>query len=95
MGVAAIETLTEALYQQGFSKVDEFGLYVTYAREDDAIRVHVSSDGSFAVFDSFDELITEGAGMKDFFAMLVSRDPSPREGLSRRRVAMRNRAPAL
>jgi hypothetical protein len=86
MTVADIETLTEALFQQGFSKIDEFGLYMTYEREGDAIKLHVGFDGSFAAFDSFDELITEGVGMQDFNAMLVSKNqPSSRATVRRRK----------
>jgi hypothetical protein len=73
VAVAEIETLTEALTQAGFSKTDEFGLCATYQRENDTITIHVGADGSFAAFDSFDELITEGFGMQDFYAMLVAR----------------------
>jgi hypothetical protein len=86
MTIADIETLTEALFQQGFSKTDEFGLYMTYERDDDAMKVHVGFDGSFAAFDSFDELITEGVGMQDFYAMLVSKhQPSPKGAAFRKR----------
>jgi hypothetical protein len=86
MAVADIKTLTEALFQQGFSKIDKFGLYMTYERENGDIKVHLGFDGSFAAFDSLDELITEGVGMQDFYAMLVSKHQPSSSGAALRKL---------
>ena len=68
-----LETLTEALLQQGFRNTGEFGLFLTYERANDSLKIHVDFDGSFAAFDSNDKLVTEGKGMQDLYAILVSK----------------------
>src|SRR5580704_17516194 len=54
--------LVEALLDQKFCAVDEFGRFATYERENDPLKVHVGPDGSFAAFDGNDEIIAEGKG---------------------------------
>jgi len=66
----ALATLTEALIGLGFSATDEFGLFVTYERENDPLKLHVGTDGSFAAFDGNDELIGEGHGAQDLYAVV-------------------------
>jgi len=74
-----LKTLAEALLEQGFSATDEFGLFVTYERANDPLKLHVGPDGSFAAFNSDDELIAEGEGAHDLFAILVAKTvPAPR-----------------
>ena len=65
-----IGALSEALLAQGFRAVDEFDLFVTFARDDDPLKIHVGPDGSFAVFDDRDQLLTEGDGAEDLYRML-------------------------
>jgi hypothetical protein len=92
-----LETLVEALLQQGFHKTDEFGLHMTYERANDALKVHVGFDGSFAAFDSYDELVAEGKGMQDLYAILVSKTvikPS-RRSVSRHEAQRRRRPDVL
>ena len=57
-----LETFAEALIEQGFSRTDEFGLFVTYERANDPLKIHIGPDGSFAAFDGNDEVVTEGNG---------------------------------
>jgi hypothetical protein len=57
-----ISALSQALLEQGFHAVDEFDVFVTFARDNDPLRIHAGPDGAFAVFDSDDELITDGEG---------------------------------
>jgi hypothetical protein len=79
-----IDALSQALLEQGFRAVDEFDLFVTFAREDDPLKIHVGPDGSFAAFDSDDELVTEGEGAEDLYRALMAKTASqPRR--SRRR----------
>ena len=79
-----LDTLAEALQQQGFRAVDEFGVFVTYERTDDPLKVHVGPDASFAAFNSDDELVAEGKGTRDLYAMLVSRPVIASRGSARR-----------
>ena len=91
-----LETLVEALLQQGFHKADEFGLYMTYERESDALKVHVGFDGLFVAFDSYDELVAEGKGMQDLYAILVSKTViKPRRSVSRHEAQRRRRPDVL
>ena len=68
-----IEALTEALFEQGFRAVDEFGSCITLERADDSLKIHVSPDGSFAAFNEADELIAEGEGQEDLFRILMTK----------------------
>jgi hypothetical protein len=89
---SGLETLAEALLQQGFSKTDEFGLFMTYERANDCLKIHVGFDGSFAAFDSYDELVAEGKRMQDLYAILASKTviTAPRRpGLSHKRPGRR------
>ena len=68
---SGLETLAEALLQQGFSATDELGLSVIYQRPDDSLKVHLGLDGSFTALDGDDEVIAEGTGTEDLYAVLV------------------------
>jgi hypothetical protein len=70
---SGLETLAEALLQQGFSAVDELGLSVTYRRAEDALKIHLGLDGSFTALDGNDEVIAEGTGTEDLYAILVTK----------------------
>jgi hypothetical protein len=65
------EALEEALIDLGFSPIDEFGVFVTYERPRDSLKVHVAPDGMFAAFDRDDEILGEGAGVEDLRAVLM------------------------
>jgi len=69
---SGLETLVEALLQQGFC-ADECGLSVIYRRADDELKVHLGSDGSFTALDGNDEVIAEGTGTEDLYAVLVTK----------------------
>jgi hypothetical protein len=71
------ETLIEALLDQKFCAADKFGLFVTYERDNDPLKVHVGPDGSFAAFDGNDEIIMEGKGAQDLFDILVAKTVIP------------------
>jgi hypothetical protein len=68
-----LEVLSQALLQQGFRAIDEFDVFVTFAREGEALKIHIGPDGSFAAFDSDDVLVTEGEGPDELYRMLVTR----------------------
>jgi hypothetical protein len=63
--------LVQALSEQGFRAIDEFDLFVTFARDGDPVKIHVAPNGSFAAFDDKDDLITEGEGAADFYRALL------------------------
>ena len=86
-----LSALSQALLDQGFRAVDEFDLFVTFARDDDPLKIHVSPKGSFAVFDSADELITEGDGAEDLYRVLTTRT----EPYNQHRRSHQSRASAL
>lgn len=65
--------LSQALLEEGFRAVDEFDAFVTFARDDDPLKIHVGPDGSFAVFDDTDKCITEGEGAEDLYQVLVAK----------------------
>jgi hypothetical protein len=46
---------------------------MTYQRADDSLKVHLGSDGTFTAFDWNDEVIAEGRGTKDLYAVLVTK----------------------
>ena len=80
-------TLADALVEQGFYATDEFGQFVTYERANDPLRIHVDPNGSFSAFNDDDEVIAEGKGAHDLYAMLVAKTPaSPRSVRPRRRA---------
>jgi hypothetical protein len=68
-----LKTLAEALSGLGFKETDEFGLFVTFQRENDPLKLHVGPDGSFAAFDGDDEVVAEGKGAQDLYALLVAK----------------------
>ncbi|HEY2530036.1 MAG TPA: hypothetical protein VGJ20_19220 [Xanthobacteraceae bacterium] len=72
----ALDTLVEALLAQEFRPAGHFDTWVTYKRENDAFKIHVGPDAAFAVFNVDDELVTEGQGAKDLYAVLVERTPA-------------------
>ena len=78
------ETLVEALLDQKFCAGDQFGLFVTYVRENDPLKVHVGPDGSFAAFDGNDEIIAEGSGAQDLYDILVAKTVIPGHPEARR-----------
>jgi len=63
--------LEGALTDLGFSAVNEFGIFVTYARQEDLLKIHVAPDGMFAAFDADDEILGEGIGDEDLRRILV------------------------
>ena len=85
-----LQTLAEALRDQGFCPTEEFGLFITYERANDSLKIHVGPDGSFAAFDSYDELVAEGRGMQDLFAIIVSKSATGGAAVSTRRRSPRN-----
>ena len=82
-----LETLAEALLEQGFSPVDEFGLFVTYRRVNDPLKLHIGPDGSFAAFDGDDEVFAEGKGAQDLYSILVDKTAPARRRASSNRPA--------
>lgn len=72
-----ISALSQALLEEGFRAIDEFDLFVTFARGNDPLKIHVGPDGSFAAFDITDELITEGEGAEDLYRLLVAKHVPP------------------
>ncbi len=80
-------TLANALVEQGFHATEEFGQFVTYKRPDDPLKLHVGLDGSFSAFNGDDEVVAEGKGAHDLYAILVSKTPrASRSVPPRRRV---------
>lgn len=71
-----IDALAQALFEQEFRTVDEFDSFVTFARANDAVKIHAAPDGSFAAFDGDDELIAEGEGPEDLYRILVAQTPA-------------------
>lgn len=66
--------LSQALSEQGFRVVDEFEVFMTFARDNDPLKIHIGPDGSFAAVDGDDRLIAEGEGPKHLHrALAVSR----------------------
>jgi hypothetical protein len=68
-----LEALSDALLRSGFRAIDEFDLFVTYARDEDPLKIQVGPDGSFAAFDGDDQLVTEGEGPDDLYRTLVAK----------------------
>jgi hypothetical protein len=65
------EALEEALIELGFSAACEFGIFVTYERQQDSVKVHAAPDGMFAAFGGDDEILGEGTGAEDLRAVLM------------------------
>ena len=63
--------LAQILSEQGFRAIDEFDLFVTFARDGDPVKIHVAPNESFAAFNDKDELITEGLGVEDFYRAFI------------------------
>jgi hypothetical protein len=70
-----IEALAQALLDQEFRATDEFDSFVTFERESDPLKIQVGPDGSFAAFNSDDELVAEGEGPEDLYRILVTKTP--------------------
>lgn len=68
-----INGLSQALSTQGFRVDDEFDVFMTFARDGDPQKFQVAPNGSFAVFDDDDRLVTEGEGAEDLYRVLVAR----------------------
>ena len=85
-----LETLADALLEQGFSPTGEFGLFVTYKRPNDPLKLHIGPDGSFAAFDGDDEVVAEGKGAPDLYAILVDKTAPARRHVSSHRPARRD-----
>jgi hypothetical protein len=64
--------LEEALIELGFLAAHQFGVFVTYERELDLVKVHVAPDGMFAAFDLDDEILGEGTGAEDLRSVLIN-----------------------
>jgi len=79
--------LSDALVEQGFRATDEFGQFVTYERTHDPLKFHVGPDGSFSAFNGDDEVVAEGKGAHDLYAILVSKVPRNRQLVPSRRRA--------
>jgi hypothetical protein len=85
------EKLEEALIDLGFSAVHEFGIFVTYRRQRDLVKVHAAPDGMFAAFGEDDEILGEGMGAEDLRSVLMeaalpaSRDTAHRQSFADRR----------
>jgi hypothetical protein len=75
-----------------FSPADEFGLFVTYQRANDPLKLHIGPDGSFAAFDGDDEVVAEGKGAHDLYAILVDKTAPARRQVSPHRPARRHSA---
>jgi hypothetical protein len=86
------ENFEEALSDLGFSAVNEFGIFVTYQRQGDWVKIHVAPDGMFAAFDADDEVLGEGAGVDDLRRVLIeavstsARNTPPRRSFLDRRT---------
>jgi hypothetical protein len=65
------EALEEALIDLGFSAVRQFGVFVTYERQRDSVKIHVAPDGVFAASDGDDEILGEGTGAGDLRSVLM------------------------
>jgi hypothetical protein len=85
-----LEAFAEALIEQGFSRTEEFGLFVTYERANDPLKLHIGPDGSFAAFDGNDEVVAEGTGAHDLYSILVDRIAPARRHVLPRRPARRH-----
>jgi hypothetical protein len=92
------EALEEALIDLGFSATDEFGVFVTYERPRDSLKVHVAPDGMFAAFDRDDQVLGEGAGAQDLRDVLMEavlvaeRDRPRRRSFLDRRTKQKTRS---
>jgi len=65
------QALEEALIDFGFMAAHEFGIFVTYERQRDSVKVHAAPDGMFAAFGEDDEILGEGTGAEDLRSVLV------------------------
>ena len=79
------EVLEEALNELGFLAAHQFGVFVTYERQRDSVKVHVAPDGMFAAFDGDDEILGEGAGVEDLRSVLRNAAPTAARNTDRRR----------
>jgi hypothetical protein len=79
------EALEEALIELGFSAACEFGIFVTYERQQDSVKVHAAPDGMFAAFGGDDEILGEGTGAEDLRTVLMEAALTSGQDLRRRR----------
>jgi hypothetical protein len=69
--------LSRTLRQNGFHQADEFGVFVTFVRDGDLLKIHAGPGGSFSAFNIADECITEGKGAEDLHRVLVAKAVCP------------------
>jgi hypothetical protein len=84
--------LSRALRWNGFHKAGELGIFVTFVRDGDLLKIHVGPDGSFSAFNTADECITEGKGFEDLYRVLVAKPACPTLRLVAGRCGARRRA---
>jgi hypothetical protein len=70
-------SVLSVLRRNGFHKADEFGTFVTFVRDGDALKIHVGPDGTFSAFNIADECITEGKGFENLYRALVAKATCP------------------
>jgi hypothetical protein len=63
--------LDEVLTELGFSVTGQSGVFVTYERARDSVKVHVAPDGMFAAFNTDDDIIGEGEDADDLRSVLL------------------------
>jgi len=86
------DNLEAALIDLEFSAVNEFGIFVTYQRQGDLVKVLAAPDGMFATFDADDEVLGEGTGAEDLRRILTeaafssARNTPPRRSFLDRRT---------
>jgi hypothetical protein len=79
------QALEEALIDVGFTAAHEFGIFVTYERKRDSVKVHAAPDGMFAAFGGDDEILGEGTGAEDLRSVLKEAALTAERGRPRRR----------
>jgi hypothetical protein len=77
------EALDEVLADLGFSAAGQSGVFVTYERERDSMKVHVAPDGMFAAFNRDDNIIGEGEDAEDLRSVLLEAVSSGARGTLR------------
>jgi hypothetical protein len=65
------EALDEVLTELGFCAAGQSGVFVTYERGRDSMKVHAAPDGMFAAFNRDDDIIGEGGDAEDLRSVLA------------------------
>jgi len=78
------EALEKALTELGFSAIRQFGVFTTYERQRDSLKVHAAPDSMFAVFGEADDFLGEGAGAEDLRSLLVKAAHNPPQAAAQR-----------